>query len=161
LVLNPAPAARVPATILEQVDNLVPNRAELAALSGKDHLESTKDVVGAALALNGPGAVVVTLGGDGAVAIQGDGWTHVEAPPVEVVDRQGRRRPLLLRRGLQVSRLSGSITKDSSSGRTTFEPCANGRVYAVCERVPPKWSRFLGQPAVAPKTWSKALMRIP
>jgi ribokinase len=86
VVLNPAPAAPLPAAILEQVDILVPNRAELEALSGTDNLESMEDVVAAALGLNGPGAVVVTLGGDGAVAIQGEGWTHVEAPAVEVVD---------------------------------------------------------------------------
>ena len=86
VVLNPAPAARLPAAILEQVDILVPNRAELAALSGTDNLESMEDVVAVALRLNGPRTVVVTLGSDGAVAIQGDGWTHVEAPAVKVVD---------------------------------------------------------------------------
>lgn len=86
MVLNPAPAARVPAGILERVDVLVPNRAELAALSGRDHLDSMEDVVAAARALKGPRAVVVTLGSGGAVAIHDEGWTHVEAPAVEVVD---------------------------------------------------------------------------
>jgi ribokinase len=57
VVLNPAPAAQVPAAVLERVDILVPNRAELATLSGADRLESIRDVVAVARALRGPRAV--------------------------------------------------------------------------------------------------------
>jgi ribokinase len=86
VVLNPAPAEQVPAAVLERVDILVPNRAELAILSGADRVESIRDVVAAARGLRGPRAVVATLGSDGAVVIQDDRWTHVEAPSVKVVD---------------------------------------------------------------------------
>jgi ribokinase len=71
LVLNPAPA--VDAIDLSGVDILVPNRGELAGLTGGGaEAVDTDSLVDQVRALpDGPDAVVVTLGGDGALVVEG------------------------------------------------------------------------------------------
>lgn len=86
VVLNPAPAAYLPADLLERVDVLVPNRAELAALVDAGPLESSSDITAAARAITGPSAIIVTLGGEGALVIEDDTCTHVPAASVKAVD---------------------------------------------------------------------------
>jgi ribokinase len=80
VVLNPAPARAVAAP----VDVLVPNRGELAALAGR-----AGDPVALARSLAGARAVVVTLGAQGAVVVEGDRAEHVAAPHVRAVDTTG------------------------------------------------------------------------
>jgi ribokinase len=87
VVLNPAPAADLPAAVLARTDVLVPNRSELAILSGQQAEPTTTDeVVDLARSLEGPQRVVVTLGADGAVAIEGDEVLVVPARAVRAVD---------------------------------------------------------------------------
>ncbi|MGW4806132.1 ribokinase [Kitasatospora sp. NPDC004272] len=91
VVLNPAPARPVAAEVLAAVDVLVPNLGELAALLG------TAPVAGPAAArelLEGAelpcGAVVVTLGADGALIKRpGRPAVHLPAPAVDAVDTVG------------------------------------------------------------------------
>jgi ribokinase len=80
VVLNPAPARGLTAP----VDVLVPNRGELEALAGR-----AGDPVELARGLAGAGAVVVTLGREGAVVVDGDRAERIAAPSVEVVDTTG------------------------------------------------------------------------
>jgi ribokinase len=87
VVLNPAPARPLPPALLSSVDVLVPNRSELAVLTGagaepRDHDQA------AALAgrIEGPSAVVVTLGAEGALVIEDGRVDRIPAVPVEVVD---------------------------------------------------------------------------
>lgn len=87
--LNPAPARPLPDELLNRVDVLVPNRAELAFLTGIPLSQTIDEVEQAASRLRFSGAVVVTLGADGALVIDGDTITHVEAPHVEAVDPTG------------------------------------------------------------------------
>ncbi len=82
VVLNPAPARPVPAELLQRVDVLVPNRGELAALAGRDGDP-------AQLAAEIGGAVVVTLGAEGALVVADGRVERVAAPTVEVVDTTG------------------------------------------------------------------------
>jgi ribokinase len=85
---NPAPA--VPGAALPPgVDLLVPNRTELAALAGTDVPRTVDEVVAAARALHGPGAIVVTLGSDGVVLLEGTARLHLPAFPVRAVDTTG------------------------------------------------------------------------
>lgn len=87
VVLNPAPAAAVPASVLHATDVLVPNRSELAALAGAEREPRTIDeVVDLARTLDGPAAVVVTLGVDGALVLSATAVEHVPAHRVEAVD---------------------------------------------------------------------------
>ena len=97
LVLNPAPALPV---ALDGVDVLVPNRTELALLAGGDpaatvHPAATVDeVVDQLRTLRGPRSAVVTLGGDGAVVVDGldradPVVVQIPAQPVIAVDTTG------------------------------------------------------------------------
>jgi ribokinase len=80
VVLNPAPAR----PIVAAVDVLVPNRGELEALAGR-----AGDPVELARGLGGVRAVVVTLGAEGAVVVEGDRAELIPAPRVEAVDTTG------------------------------------------------------------------------
>ena len=62
VVLNPAPARPVPDEVLRRVDVLVPNRGELGTLLGAPEPATLGEATALALALQGPRAVVVTLG---------------------------------------------------------------------------------------------------
>jgi ribokinase len=90
VLLNPAPMQALPAALLAQVDVLVPNETEAAALielpSG-----AVFDAAVAAARLRdlGPRTVIVTLGANG-VQLASDGInTHFEAPVVQAVDTTG------------------------------------------------------------------------
>ena len=85
VVLNPAPAVSLPDDLWARVDVAVPNRRELAQLAG---LGPDADLVTMARAL--PCArVVVTLGPEGALVVDGDHVEMVPAPAVRVVDTTG------------------------------------------------------------------------
>jgi len=80
VVLNPAPVR----AIARRVDVLVPNRGELAALTA-----GTGDPATLARRLDLAGAVVVTLGRDGVLVVEGESAEHVAAPQVQAVDTTG------------------------------------------------------------------------
>jgi ribokinase len=77
-VLNPAPAAPLPDRLLAACDVIVPNEHELARLGGS-----------AALLDAGCGAVVTTMGSDGAEITTTAGRSHVAAMAVDTVDTTG------------------------------------------------------------------------
>ncbi|GBE25231.1 MAG TPA: ribokinase [Actinobacteria bacterium] len=86
VILNPAPAREVSPEVLARVDVLVPNRSELAVLTGSPEAKVRDEVVTQANLLPREGVVIVTLGGDGAMIIDGDDVTIVEPASVDVVD---------------------------------------------------------------------------
>jgi len=83
VVLNPAPARPVDPAVLAHVDVLVPNRGELHLLAGPG------EPADAARRLAGPRAVVVTLGADGALVVEGDRAEHVATPAADALDTTG------------------------------------------------------------------------
>jgi len=86
VVLNPAPAARLPVALLERVDVLVPNRLELATLT-EAPVPTTLDEVNALVDRLPSGLrVVTTLGDEGALVADGRERLHVPAVPVRPVD---------------------------------------------------------------------------
>jgi ribokinase len=85
VVHNPAPAV-TGALPPRHVDVLVPNRTELAALTGTPEPRTIDEVAAAAGKLRGAGAVVVTLGGDGVLLLEGTSRLHIPAFTVEPVD---------------------------------------------------------------------------
>ncbi len=87
--LNPAPAQPLTEELLNRVDVLVPNRSELAHLVGAPLPQTMGEVEQAASQLRFSGAVVVTLGGEGALVIDEDTVTHVEPPHIEAIDPTG------------------------------------------------------------------------
>ncbi|WDZ87476.1 ribokinase [Micromonospora cathayae] len=86
-ILNPAPAQGVDAALLAQVDVLVPNRIELAQLTGRPVTDL--DEARAALAALPVDRAVVTLGAVGALVRDGQRYELVPAPAVPVVDTTG------------------------------------------------------------------------
>lgn len=91
-VLNPAPmsASREElAELIEAADVLVPNRAELAALTGAPTPATLTEVRSCLAALECRADVVVTLGADGCLVRTGDRVVEVPPLPVDVVDTSG------------------------------------------------------------------------
>ncbi|TDE89713.1 ribokinase [Occultella glacieicola] len=89
VVLNPAPAATVPADLADAVDVLVPNEPELRQLTGARADELVLDVARRAAAGRSY-ALIVTLGPDGALVLEpGRGEVHVPGLRVDVLDTIG------------------------------------------------------------------------
>jgi len=78
VVLNPAPAATLTATLLKLVDVITPNEHEVQLLGGTQALLDA-----------GVGAVVVTEGARGARLVTRDGETRIAPYPVTPVDTTG------------------------------------------------------------------------
>jgi len=91
IVLNPAPAAPLPADTLALADVLVPNRAELARLTGGEVPADLTAAARLARRLAGDADVVVTLGRDGVLVVPRSPGraTHIAAPSVATVDATG------------------------------------------------------------------------
>lgn len=87
--LNPAPAQQLPAELMESVDVLIPNRNELAIVASTSIPDGPDGAAEAARSVVGPDAVVVTLGGDGAIVVQGDEVTPIAPVDVRPVDTTG------------------------------------------------------------------------
>ncbi len=87
VLLNPAPAYPIPDHIFPMVDYLVVNETEAEMLSGKKVEDvQTAFETGRALNERGAGAVVVTLGANGAVLVSDTEQLHVPALKVKAVD---------------------------------------------------------------------------
>lgn len=90
LLLNAAPFQPLPDDLIRAVTYLVVNSAEAAALTGVPVTgRAGARRAAAAAAARGVPNVVVTLGGDGCVALAGGQPIEVDAFPVEVVDSTG------------------------------------------------------------------------
>ncbi len=87
VLLNPAPAQPLPAELLQLVDVLVVNEIEIASLSGQS-CTTLSDYTAAARALPLPPSalIFITLGGQGAMAINGGQTIHLPAFNVPAVD---------------------------------------------------------------------------
>ncbi len=87
VILNPAPARTLPATLMRQVDYLIPNQHEAALLTGLSvHTPEEAGVAADRLRRAGVGVVVLTLGEQGALVLMDNGPVLVPSFPVEVVD---------------------------------------------------------------------------
>jgi ribokinase len=85
VVLNPAPAQPLRPVLLQQVDYLILNQNELKLLSGED--DSQTAIHG--LQEWGCRTILVTLGEDGALLVEGQTQIHLKAFQVKVVDTVG------------------------------------------------------------------------
>jgi len=91
VLLKPSPERTGDDTLPGNVDVLLPNRFELAALLGRapDTLTDPADIAMAASGLRRVGAVLVTLGAQGALLCEGGASTLIPPFAVEVVDPTG------------------------------------------------------------------------
>ncbi len=88
-LLDPAPAAPLPASLLRSVDFLTPNESEALLLLGHPPGEIRLDeapVLGRRLMELGPGTVVLKLGDKGAWLVNRGESRHFPAYPVKAVD---------------------------------------------------------------------------
>ena len=90
VVVNPAPAAPLPAELLGLIDIATPNETELSILTGMP-TDTTSDVVAAGERLleMGVGEVVATIGSKGAMHIDRSGSTSYASLLVDPVDTTG------------------------------------------------------------------------
>jgi ribokinase len=91
VILNPAPAkAELNFRLLRGVDFLIPNRTELAILSGMP-TTTREDIMAASRKLleAGIATVITTLGADGVMLVEKEAALHVPAVPVKTVDTTG------------------------------------------------------------------------
>lgn len=77
-ILNPAPARKLPSSLLRLVHTITPNEHEVELLGGVRKLRQL-----------GVRNVVVTLGAKGALIVNGDGQRMIAAPKVKPVDTVG------------------------------------------------------------------------
>jgi len=89
-ILNPAPAAPVPAEAFADIDIVTPNHGELRVMLGRrpDDPIDSRDLCAELLAL-GVRTVVLTQGEQGALIVRADGIQHIASHPVDVVDTTG------------------------------------------------------------------------
>ena len=90
VLLTPAPARELPDRLLALVDVLLPNQTELATLLGDEHERSSgrpEPVAGARRLLDrGCGAVLLTLGEQGAMLVTPEGEQAIQPFRVSAVD---------------------------------------------------------------------------
>jgi len=87
VVLNPAPACKLPNHLFKYLSIITPNEKEAGMLTDIqiDSIDAAKN---AALKLYGKGVetVIITMGSKGALMLHDDIFTHVKAPIVKAVD---------------------------------------------------------------------------
>lgn len=90
LILDPAPTAVLPESLLRSVDIVTPNQTELAATSGREPGDRPAIAEAArTLRARGAGTVIVKLGAEGCLLVDSDGERHLAAPAVNAVDTTG------------------------------------------------------------------------
>jgi ribokinase len=86
-IVNPAPVPERPIDFWPLVDYLTPNDGEAERLTGEVVRDrTTAERAAAALRARGVGAVIVTLGAAGSLAVTSDRAEHVPAFPVVAID---------------------------------------------------------------------------
>lgn len=103
VVLNPAPAAELPASLLAAVDILIPNESEVAILG----TGSTVEEQARSLPTR---TVVVTLGAQGALIVTEDDAVAVPSPVVTPVDTTGAG-----------DSFCGAVATELAAGRSLLE----------------------------------------
>lgn len=87
VILNPAPAKELPDELISLVDYLIPNETELNLLTGIEVNDiPSAELAAKSLLARGVKHVIVTLGSKGALIVNKDRITMVDAYPVDVVD---------------------------------------------------------------------------
>ena len=89
VALNAAPAAAVSVDLLRLVDVLIVNEGEAALIGAGHGLPAMPEHFASAASAQFGGAVIVTLGPRGALAVRGDERITIAAPPTRVIDTTG------------------------------------------------------------------------
>ena len=85
-ILNPAPARKLPADILELVETLTPNETEAAILTGQDPSKADQDFLPRLASILDVPNLVVTLGSKGACILKNGEPVYLSSFPITPVD---------------------------------------------------------------------------
>lgn len=89
-ILNPAPAQPLPEELLRLTDLLIPNEIELELLAGKKLIgEELIEAAARELMAEGPSAVLVTMGEQGAMLVEENQVRAIPGERVQAVDTSG------------------------------------------------------------------------
>ena len=90
VILNPAPALKLPDDIFPNIDVLIPNRTELQIMVG-ENIKSQKSIIESSKLLLKKGVknIVVTLGSQGVIYINEKGVNKIDAIKVNAIDTVG------------------------------------------------------------------------
>jgi len=89
-ILNPAPASPLDASVLRNVDYLTPNETEVRILQGLPPNDPTPThELAQRLLAQGVSNLIVTMGANGALVLNGHGARHIPGVRVDVVDTTG------------------------------------------------------------------------
>ncbi|WP_460796239.1 ribokinase [Microbacterium sp. GXF0217] len=87
VILDPAPAADLPADVWRNVDIVTPNETEASLITGTEVTDPpSAEQAGRWFLAHGVGAAVITLAEQGAVVVTSDGAFFGPALPVEAID---------------------------------------------------------------------------
>jgi ribokinase len=86
VILNPAPARKIPHEILKLVDYLTPNETEAAILADEDPSSTDEGSLPRLASILGIANLVVTLGAKGACILQGENVTYIPTFPITPMD---------------------------------------------------------------------------
>lgn len=87
VILDPAPAASLPAEIWRSVDIVTPNETEASLISGVEVVDAASaELAGRWFLDQGVGAAVITLAGQGSCVVTADGAAVIPPYPVVAVD---------------------------------------------------------------------------
>jgi ribokinase len=135
VILDPAPAQPLPASLLKSVDFLTPNETEAEKLSGRK-ITDVKSARLAAAELLGKGAraVVIKLGSQGLLWAEGNTMEHIEGYRVEAVDSTaagdafnaglavGLAEGRHFAEALKMANAAGALTATRLGARTSLPP---------------------------------------
>mgnify|MGYP002395005339 CR=1 FL=1 len=82
VILNPAPAQKLPQSLIKNIDYLTPNRNELLQIAGKDNIEDAIKAIRECGLKN----LIITLGANGARVISDDLDQHLPSHEVTTID---------------------------------------------------------------------------
>jgi ribokinase len=88
-ILNPAPAAQLSQELLNLTDLLIPNQSEFQAIDGTFEKTADLGTLEAAARRFALKPLIVTLGEQGSLVLEGATVKHIPAPKIEPVDPTG------------------------------------------------------------------------
>ena len=86
VILNPAPAQKIPTEILKSIDYLTPNETEAALLAGQEQSGNSQDSFSRLAAILNVPHLIVTLGSKGAVILENGQITSIPTFSITPVD---------------------------------------------------------------------------